>query len=78
MSCPRSFFDFNSACFRLDEVSWFGREEIRGKRFFVVALRCGKRFEHENWLGSADKIESRLLEALRAAERGPPPPQKGA
>lgn len=68
MPCPKSFFDFNHAYFRLSDVMSIEREDILGKPHLVVTIRSGKRFEHRDWNGSAALIERRLLDALKAAE----------
>lgn len=64
MACPRSFFDFNTACFRLSEVVAIYREGHN----LVVELRGGKTFAHRDYNGSAAKLEARLLQALASAE----------
>nr|DAI68397.1 MAG TPA: hypothetical protein [Caudoviricetes sp.] len=64
MACPRSFFDFNTACFRLSEVVAIYTEGCN----LVVELRGGKTFSHRDYNGSAAKLQARLLHALAMEE----------
>jgi hypothetical protein len=68
MACPQTFFDFNLAYFRLDEVISIEMKSEGVKRILVVTLRGGKWFSHLDYNGSAQKIERRLLDAIAAQE----------